>query len=127
VLGHGLTRPVKGGRPGIVTWLPASGATLKRGATLYRVDDQPVPVFYGSTPLFRPLDRLHIVGRDVRVVAENLEALGYEVGRRYRAGQRVRQTPPTPPGASAPPATYVEVRTGEDVLTAALVRAIGRW
>src|SRR5689334_20915601 len=72
-LGHGTARLVKGGRPGILTWLPSPGTTLKRGATLYRVDDEPVPLFYGSTPLFRTLDTLNTVGRDVRVVTENLK------------------------------------------------------
>jgi hypothetical protein len=132
-LGHGTAQPVKGARPGIVTWLPSPGRTLKRGQTLYRVDDEPVPVFYGGTPLFRTLDRVGTVGRDVRVVAENLKALGYPVGRRYTPGERVRQTTPAAaPGAPSPaapasPATWVTVRKGEDVLTPALLRAIQRW
>jgi peptidoglycan hydrolase-like protein with peptidoglycan-binding domain len=137
-LGYGSARPVKGSRPGIVTWLPAPGTTVRRGAALYRVDDEPVPVFYGSIPLFRPLDRLGTVGRDVRVVADNLTALGYPVGRRYRPGDHVSQSSTAPsasPGGSAPapaqpaatPTTRVEVRPGEDVLTPALVRAVKRW
>jgi hypothetical protein len=146
-LGHGTAFPVKGSRPGIITWLPSPGTTLKRGATLYRIDDEPVPLFYGSTPLFRTLDKINTVGRDVRVLADNLKALGYPVGRRYQPGERVRQTaaavpeeqgtaaPGSTPGAgtgqtATPPAsrtTWVTVRKGEDVLTPALVRAIKRW
>jgi hypothetical protein len=146
-LGHGTARPVKGGRPGILTWLPSPGTTLKRGGTLYRIDDEPVVLLYGGTPLFRTLDKVNTVGRDVRVVAENLEALGYAVGRRYQPGERVRQTstvpeqeqsapagegsagpgtgqPPTPPASAT---TWVTVRKGEDVLTPSLVQAIKRW
>lgn len=130
-LGHGTALPVKGGRPGMLTWLPSPGTTLKRGGTLYRIDDEPVPLFYGGTPLFRTLDTVNTVGRDVRVVAENLKALGYAVGRRYQPGERVRQTNTvTAEGSATPPApvtTWVTVRKGEDVLTPTLVRAIKRW
>jgi hypothetical protein len=115
-LGHGTAVPVKGGRPGIVTWLPSPGATIKRGQTIYRVDDEQVPIFYGNTPLFRTLDKPGTVGRDVRVVADNLEALGYTVGRRYGPGERVPQTTPV-----------TLVRKGEDVLTPSLAQAIKRW
>ncbi|WP_203828175.1 HlyD family efflux transporter periplasmic adaptor subunit [Actinoplanes palleronii] len=146
-LGHGTARQVKGGRPGILTWLPPPGRTLKRGGTLYRVDDDPVPLLYGNTPLFRTLDKVNTVGRDVRVVAENLQALGYAVGRRHQPGDRVRQTttvtaeeqsapavagsagpgtgqPATPPASVT---TWVTVRKGEDVLTPTLLRAIKKW
>ncbi|MBL7252817.1 efflux RND transporter periplasmic adaptor subunit [Paractinoplanes lichenicola] len=147
-LGYGTARPVKGGKPGVVTWLPAPGTVMTRGKTLYRINDQAVPVFYGTLPLFRPLAQPNLVGRDVRVVRENLKALGYSVGRRYSPGDRVRQpaaSPTPPPGASptrpsaaasptrrsttspARPLVWVEVRAGEDVLTASLVAAIKRW
>ena len=76
-LGFGTARTVKGSGPGIVTKLPAVGAKVARGKQLYRVDDQPVVVFYGTTPLFRPLDKPGLIGRDVREVRENLRALGY--------------------------------------------------
>jgi hypothetical protein len=149
-LGYGVARPVKGSRSGIVTWLPSPGATVRRGAALYRVDDEPVPLFYGSIPLFRTLDKLNTVGRDVRVVADNLSALGYPVGRRYRAGESVRQTSPAPADPSPAPTgrqeagatgarpsatrsrpatrtTSVRVGAGEDVLTSALLGAVKRW
>jgi hypothetical protein len=103
-LGYGTARPVKGGGDGIVTWLPKPGASIKRGGQLYRVNDQPVPLFYGSLPLFRPLATPNITGRDVKLVADNLRALGYSVGRQPRA-----------------------VRPGEAVLTEALIAAIKRW
>jgi len=76
-LGFGSARTVKGSGPGIVTKLPAVGAKVSRGRQLYRVDDQPVVVLYGATPLFRPLDKPGLTGRDVRELRENLAALGY--------------------------------------------------
>lgn len=80
-LGFGATRPVKGGT-GTVTKLPVPGHRTERGQELYRVDDQPVFVFYGPTPLFRALDAPGTKGSDVAVVMDNLAALGYQVGRR---------------------------------------------
>ncbi|MEV0260283.1 peptidoglycan-binding protein [Streptomyces sp. NPDC050617] len=77
-LGYGTEKPVKGAKKGVVTWLPASGATVTRGKPLYKVDDRPVPVFYGATPLYRKLDKPGAEGPDVKVVADNLRALGYD-------------------------------------------------
>jgi peptidoglycan hydrolase-like protein with peptidoglycan-binding domain len=56
-LGFGSQTPVSGRGAGVVTQLPTVGKVTARGRSLYRVDDQPVPVFYGSTPLFRTLRR----------------------------------------------------------------------
>ncbi|GGM23673.1 hypothetical protein GCM10010129_80100 [Streptomyces fumigatiscleroticus] len=56
-LGYGAPVTVKGAGKGLITALPASGSTVTRGETLYRVDDQPVMVFYGDTPVFRTLDK----------------------------------------------------------------------
>ncbi|WP_328340513.1 efflux RND transporter periplasmic adaptor subunit [Micromonospora sp. NBC_00421] len=150
-LGYGRAEPVKGGRSGTVTWLPQAGSTISRGKQLYRVDDQPVPLFYGGMPLYRDLAEPGTVGRDVRIVAANLKALGYEIGRQPGAGETV--TRPAAPGKSpakpgnpaagqgepvADPAstaggqaaggsTRVVVRKGEGVLTGALIRAVKRW
>ncbi|MFJ8686512.1 efflux RND transporter periplasmic adaptor subunit [Micromonospora wenchangensis] len=152
-LGYGRAEPVKGGRSGTVTWLPAAGATVTRGEQLYRVDDQPVPLFYGGLPLYRDLAEPGTVGRDVRVVATNLKALGYEIGYQPVPGEKVsRQVKPTASasptgqqkaapeqdrdtsgqGAAAPTPTTaaparVVVRKGEGVLTGSLMRAIKRW
>ena len=135
-LGYGTPRSLKGGRDGIVTWLPAPGKSVKRGQQLYRVDDQPVPLFYGGIPLFRTLAERNTVGRDVRVVADNLTALGYSIGQQPGSGDKVPQTvaaaAPTP-APSSPPATpatttrWVTVHRGEGVLTATLQAAIKRW
>jgi hypothetical protein len=139
-LGYGRTVSVKGGKDGLVTQLPAVGAKVSRGRSLYRLDDRPVPVFYGTTPLFRPLDTRGLMGRDVKVVADNLRALGYDIGAQPASGSWVAQRP-EPTGAasaspsSSPPASpspsqspsYVRVKPGEGVLTASLIAAVGRW
>jgi len=93
-LGYGTPRTVKGAGDGTVTWLAPAGSTVSRGKPLYRADDRPVPVFYGSVPLYRPLDALNTVGRDVRVVADNLRALGYDIGSQPVVGQTVTVTVP---------------------------------
>jgi hypothetical protein len=93
---------VKGRGAGTVTWLPQPGASVRRGKQLYRVDDEPVPLFYGALPLYRPLDEPGMIGRDVRVLARNLAALGYAVGDQPGTGERV-----TPPGAAGSPSARV--------------------
>ena len=144
-LGYGRTVSVKGGKDGVVTQLPAVGAKVSRGRSLYRLDDRPVPVFYGTTPLFRPLDTRGLMGRDVKVVADNLRALGYDIGAQPASGSWVAQRPeptgaasasPSSPSASpsqsvppspSPSPSYVRVKPGEGVLTASLIAAVGRW
>ncbi|WP_146088454.1 peptidoglycan-binding protein [Actinacidiphila yanglinensis] len=109
-LGYGTPTPVAGRGTGVVTALSATGSTVKRGRTLYRVDDQPVVLFYGATPLFRTLvapksaAAKPVRGRDVTVVADNLQALGYDIGHR-------------PPDSDGLGATY----------TSSLAAAVKRW
>ncbi|GIE82121.1 peptidoglycan-binding protein [Actinoplanes philippinensis] len=129
-IGYGNPRAVEGHRQATVTWLPAPGASIKRGQQLYRADDRPVPLFYGGMPLYRPIEGKGLVGRDVQIVADNLEKLGYSLGYRPRAGEWV--TPPAAPAPSpsstpppAPPA--VKVKKDEGVLTAAMITAIKKW
>ncbi|MEW9531935.1 peptidoglycan-binding protein [Microbispora sp. NPDC049125] len=76
VLGYGTPIPVPGAGQGTITWLPAPGTMLRRGRAVFRADDRPVPLFYGSLPLYRTL-RAGLSGRDVRLVERNLWALGY--------------------------------------------------
>ncbi|MEV0124383.1 efflux RND transporter periplasmic adaptor subunit [Streptomyces sp. NPDC050703] len=61
---------------GIVTWLPEEGKVIERGDTVYRVDEQRVPLLYGSFPLYRTL-QAGTEGADVRMLEKNLRALGY--------------------------------------------------
>ncbi|MGP4092664.1 peptidoglycan-binding domain-containing protein, partial [Streptomyces sp. KR55] len=62
---------------GIVTWLPDDGTTIERGETVYKVDQEKVPLLYGSTPLYRTL-RDGSEGSDVKMLEENLSKLGYD-------------------------------------------------
>ncbi|MBO8193149.1 peptidoglycan-binding protein [Streptomyces oryzae] len=62
---------------GIVTWLPEEGATLSRGDTVYSVDEQKVPLLYGTKPFYRTL-RTGTEGDDVRTLERNLAELGYD-------------------------------------------------
>ncbi|WP_341718107.1 efflux RND transporter periplasmic adaptor subunit [Micromonospora sp. FIMYZ51] len=131
-IGFGAARPLAGHLAATVTWLPAAGATIKRGGQLFRADDRPVVLFYGSMPMYRDIAGHNLVGRDVRIVAENLSALGYSIGRQPAAGERVTPHPPagnstTDPGAADAGPQPQRVRSGEGVLTAALIAAIKRW
>ncbi|MGW4700416.1 peptidoglycan-binding domain-containing protein [Streptomyces sp. NPDC004285] len=75
-LGFGTERTAVGRLPGTLTRLPAPGAEITRGKTLYAVDEQPVVVLYGSLPAYRVLAK-GSEGPDVRELEENLVALGY--------------------------------------------------
>ncbi|MFE9191928.1 efflux RND transporter periplasmic adaptor subunit [Micromonospora sp. NPDC007208] len=123
-LGYGAAQMLKGGKEGTVTWLPMPGMSIKRGQQLYRVDDRPVSLFYGGIPLYRPLKNPDMVGRDVRVVADNLKTLGYDVGDQPRPGTRLSKSPRSPSPKSSPEVT---VQKGEGVLTTALRAAVKRW
>ncbi len=96
-LGYGRSSVIRGDRAGTVTRLPSSGAVVTRGEQLLRVDDESVRLFYGATPFYRDLDRVGLVGRDVRVLNDNLAALGYSTGRQPAVGTRVPQGSATPP------------------------------
>ncbi|QOC89774.1 efflux RND transporter periplasmic adaptor subunit [Micromonospora craniellae] len=135
-IGYGPTRPMAGHLAATVTWLPRAGTTVKRGGQLFRADDRPVVLFYGSLPMYRDVAGPNLVGRDVRVVADNLRALGYAVGRQPSPGEWV--TPRSQArsaaddesvetGAAGAGAAPHRVRSGEGVLTPALVAAIKRW
>ncbi|MFC8427442.1 hypothetical protein [Streptomyces sp. NPDC057253] len=79
-LGFGTPHALKGAGQGIVTRLPKPGTRAVRGKALYRIDDRPVPVFFGDTPFFRPLAKRGVRGHDVSVLGDNLRALGYDTG-----------------------------------------------
>jgi len=59
------------------TALPAAGATIRRGQTLYEVDGAPVSLFYGARPEWRALFAGVAAGPDVAQLDRNLIALGY--------------------------------------------------
>jgi hypothetical protein len=61
---------------GTVTWLPSVGQVIKRGQTLFTVDNMPVILLYGETPAYRDLDSSDSSGSDIRELNANLVALG---------------------------------------------------
>jgi hypothetical protein len=61
---------------GAYTKLPSAGDEIGCGKSLYRVDDDPVPLLCGRTPLYRTLDQ-GMSGPDVRELNRNLVDLGY--------------------------------------------------
>jgi Putative peptidoglycan binding domain len=79
-LGYGAEQGLRGRVPGTVTWLPAPGSTVDRGQPLYRVDEKPVTLFFGTIPPYRKLDKAGLKGADVAVVKANLTALGIGAG-----------------------------------------------
>ena len=61
---------------GIYTELPGPGQVISQGQVLYRVNDSPVGLLYGSTPAYRSLSA-GASGADVTELNADLVALGY--------------------------------------------------
>jgi peptidoglycan hydrolase-like protein with peptidoglycan-binding domain len=76
VLGYGTTVTVNAHGHGTITWLPAPGATIRRGQPVYKADNLAIPLLYGRLPLYRPLQSGD-AGDDVEEIEQNLDALGY--------------------------------------------------
>jgi hypothetical protein len=66
-----------GANPGVITWLPNPGDTIRRGQRLYELDGRPVPLFYGARPAFREFALGMSDGVDVRELKRNLLTLGF--------------------------------------------------
>ncbi|MFZ3592722.1 efflux RND transporter periplasmic adaptor subunit [Streptomyces sp. BH104] len=62
---------------GRLTWLPGNGDVIKRGERVFEANGRPVPLVYGSVPLWRDLRVGMSDGRDVLELERNLRALGY--------------------------------------------------
>ncbi|BCJ44833.1 peptidoglycan-binding protein [Actinoplanes ianthinogenes] len=75
-LGYGDTTALAASLSGTVTWMPAAGATVRRGKPLYKVDNKPVLLMYGTMPAYRSLSSGD-EGTDVKQLEKNLWALGY--------------------------------------------------
>ena len=54
-LGYAGSYTVLARARGTVTWLPKVGQVIRQGQVLYRVDQAPVVLLYGSTPAYRTL------------------------------------------------------------------------
>lgn len=76
-LGYGDTTTLANRLPGTLTSLPVYGAVFTRGKTLYKVDNEPVLLMYGSVPAYRDLG-WGVEGADVKQLETNLKALGYK-------------------------------------------------
>jgi peptidoglycan hydrolase-like protein with peptidoglycan-binding domain len=77
-LGYGGSYSIKGGTGQVITWLPGTGAVIRQGQVLYRVNYNRIPIvlLYGSLPLYRQLS-VGMTGGDVRQLNRNLVTLGY--------------------------------------------------
>ncbi|WNV82059.1 peptidoglycan-binding domain-containing protein [Umezawaea sp. Da 62-37] len=77
-LAYGTEWSLQGRKQGTVTGLSASGAVVERGQNVYSVDAKQIPLFYGYLPLYRDLQTDMTNGPDVKIVEENLNALGFD-------------------------------------------------
>jgi hypothetical protein len=76
-LGYGTERTLTGRKNGTITGLPQQNTVLERGKPAYQVNEKPVAVFYSAIPLYRDLTMGMTDGQDVKVIEENLKALGF--------------------------------------------------
>jgi membrane fusion protein, multidrug efflux system len=77
-LGYGSTLELYDRLGGTFTWLPSVGAVIGRGGTLWRIDDLPAVLMYGSVPAYRALKQGVSDGPDVIELNENLIDLGFD-------------------------------------------------
>ena len=73
---------------GAYTALPAVGRVIRQGHALYRVNDSPIVLLYGSTPAYRTLSA-GANGPDVAELNSDLVALGYATSTQLRSGSAV--------------------------------------
>lgn len=80
-LGYAGSYVVVNHAQGTLTSLPSVGQVISQGQVLYRVDDSPVALLYGSTPAYRTLavgaSAAAVAGPDVQQLNADLVALGY--------------------------------------------------
>lgn len=77
-LGYGATLELYDRLSGTFTSLPSVGSVVGRGGTLFRVDNLPVALMYGSVPAYRTLKQGVGDGPDVTELNDNLIDLGYD-------------------------------------------------
>jgi len=73
---YASTVAIDSGLSGVVTELPAPGATIGAGAVAYRVDTRPVVMLAGTVPAWRDFSSGMTDGEDVRQLEQNLRTLG---------------------------------------------------
>src|ERR1035437_3419655 len=79
--GTPLQIPATAESSGVLTSMPEIGATVSRGQPLFRINNLPVVLLYGSTPPWRSFRSGMSPGPDVKELESNLLALGY--GQRF--------------------------------------------
>jgi multidrug efflux pump subunit AcrA (membrane-fusion protein) len=67
-LSYSGSSALSAGRSGTITRLPSEGRTVKLGAVLYSIDNQPVVLLRGQFPVWRAFGRGMSDGPDVRQV-----------------------------------------------------------
>ncbi|MFF0265177.1 peptidoglycan-binding protein [Kribbella sp. NPDC004536] len=75
-LGFGTTSAAVNRTAGTVTAVPDSGQELRRGNTVYRIDNKPTILMYGALPAYRRL-AVGTEGNDVLQLEQNLKVMGY--------------------------------------------------
>ena len=73
---------------GTYTSLPAVGQVISQGHVLYRVNNSPVVLLYGSTPAYRTLSA-GASGPDVAELNSDLVALGYTTRAQLHPGSEI--------------------------------------
>ncbi len=74
------TRPIVNQASGVMTWRPDVGTVIDRGGVIYKVDDQPIILMLGDTPIYREMSTDSTTGPDIVQLQGNLIALGYGDG-----------------------------------------------
>jgi peptidoglycan hydrolase-like protein with peptidoglycan-binding domain len=78
-LGYAGAAKLTAAADGTLTAIRDSGTVVRRGRSLYHVDDAPAAwLFYGSLPAWRDFNPWMSDGDDVRQLERNLRALGYD-------------------------------------------------
>jgi peptidoglycan hydrolase-like protein with peptidoglycan-binding domain len=78
-LGYADVSPLRAGAAGTLTAIREPGSVVRRGQSLYDVDDAPAAwLLYGSLPAWRDFNSWMSDGEDVRQLERNLRALGYD-------------------------------------------------
>jgi Putative peptidoglycan binding domain/HlyD family secretion protein len=78
-LGYADVSPLRAGAAGTLTAIREPGSVVRRGQSLYDVDDVPAAwLLYGSLPAWRDFSPWMSDGEDVRQLERNLRALGYD-------------------------------------------------
>jgi peptidoglycan hydrolase-like protein with peptidoglycan-binding domain len=75
-LGYGDDTTIAARLAGTLTMVPAVGRAITRGKPLFKIDNKPVVLLYGSLPAYRTLAP-GVEGTDVKQFERNLWALGY--------------------------------------------------